>query len=299
MMSGKLLNIDQLRIFVNERIMSLDLGTQIRSFEVLGKDADTADSSSAFRVTTDDRVFVLLLSAQAFPNSVQMDVEKAARMKAKLGVLGQHVAVPADTGHFQGLSYALTPYYAPLSNGRLRGRWDKRRIKAPVLSWLHSLAHDHAQPADHLSYEGAFDALQSTVSETSETARLLLKLRPFAETATFKPLNVPMHGDLWLGNILGGDQQSRFKLIDWGGSEYQGYPLYDLTRFALSLSMSKAVFKAEWAKHRRALDCTELDMPLYVLGALGHYAKNRGEFPIDRFREMAERVTRLLIQSIP
>jgi Phosphotransferase enzyme family len=298
MMSSKLIDADQLRIFVEERIAILDLGTQIRSFEVLGKDADTADSSSAFRVTTDDRVFVLLLSAQAFPNSVQMDVERAARMKSKFGVLGQHVAVPVDTGQFQGLSYALTSYYAPLSNGRLRGRWDKRRIKAPILGWLQALARDHVQPADHMRYEKAFDALQSAVSETSQTAQLLLKHRAFAKSTAFKPLHVPMHGDLWSGNILRGSYEIRFKLIDWGGSEYQGYPLYDLIRVALSLGMSKAAFNAEWAKHQRALDCTEIDMPLYVLGALGHYAKNRGEFPLDRFREMAERVTGLLVKNI-
>ena len=80
--------------------------------------------------------------------------------------------------------------------------------------------------------------------------------------------------------------RSRFTVIDWGGSEIEGYPIFDLVRFSLSFQLSSSRLQTEVVRHCRVLQCETIDAVSYVLAALGHIANNLGHFPLDRFSQM-------------
>jgi hypothetical protein len=284
------LDTDFLRNFVAERLSGLGEECHIKSFDRISKDSVTQDSSSAHCLTTGTSKFVLLVSPPAFAQAVGADVAKAADMRNCLGTLGFPVARPIDSGIAMGLSYALTPYWRPMARERQRGIWDQWRMKTPLLTWLSDIAREHKHVGDVSAYQAAFDALDGAVEAQSSTAHLLSEAKSRFEGGDFKPVHIPMHGDLWKGNILHGEANRPFTLIDWGGSELNGYPLYDLMRLALSFRISTSALRGELDRHRAALNCADADLPLFLLGALGHYAEKRGEFPLDRFREMADRV---------
>jgi hypothetical protein len=97
-----------------------------------------------------------------------------------------------------------------------------------------------------------------------------------------------MHGDLWLGNLLR-RPNGTLCIIDWAGSQPQGYGVYDLMRLGISLRVPTRIMKQEIAVHGTALGGAEA-LRLHLLAALGHYAANLGEFPRERFVVTAERV---------
>ncbi len=99
--------------------------------------------------------------------------------------------------------------------------------------------------------------------------------------------HVPMHGDLWKGNILR-QHDGSLALIDWAGSEVQGYAMYGLIRAAISLGVSRRRLAVEIEWHRQALGGSRHLPELHLLGALGHYARHLGEFPPDRFATSAQ-----------
>jgi hypothetical protein len=117
-------------------------------------------------------------------------------------------------------------------------------------------------------------------------------------SGSFAPRTTPMHGDLWKGNVLHGSGSTPFTLVDWRGAEIDGFPVFDLVRAASSFGLSPRGLRRELQLHQAALGCQAEDLPLYLLGALGHYALHRGEMPLDLLRTMIDDCVRRLTSAL-
>jgi aminoglycoside phosphotransferase (APT) family kinase protein len=104
-----------------------------------------------------------------------------------------------------------------------------------------------------------------------------------------EPHFVPMHGDFWAGNILSARNPDSypFAVIDWRGSETNGYPIFDLIRLAGSYHFTARRLRDELERHARILGCTVEDTRIHLLAAIGHFAVDRGEMPVDALLKMA------------
>ncbi len=67
-----------------------------------------------------------------------------------------------------------------------------------------------------------------------------------------------------------------------------GFAIYDLMRFAGSFRLSPQMLREELAAHAAALGVPVEQTGTYLMAGLGHYARNLGQFPLPRFRAMAE-----------
>ena len=89
-------------------------------------------------------------------------------------------------------------------------------------------------------------------------------------------------------------RDGRLALIDWGGATPRGYAIYGLIRAADSLGIPRRTLARELRWHGERLgDAREAPM-LHLLGALGHYTRHLGEFPLERFVQMAQRCHHML-----
>ena len=88
--------------------------------------------------------------------------------------------------------------------------------------------------------------------------------------------------------MLRGNATTAFTLVDWRGSTTDGFPVFDLMRVAESFDLSAKGLSRQLQRHRAALGCQVADLPLYLLGALGHYATHLGEMSLTLFQSMAD-----------
>ena len=84
------------------------------------------------------------------------------------------------------------------------------------------------------------------------------------------------------------DWSRRVCLIDWGGSEPQGYAMFDLVRAADALRLAPLRLQREVLAHCRALGCEPPDAASHLAAGLAHVHSHLGAFPLERFVDMAE-----------
>ncbi|WP_340315371.1 phosphotransferase [Rhizorhabdus argentea] len=219
-------------------------------------------------------------------------------MREVLGKDGDVLLQPFDTGRLADRSYAILPYRRPLSNRRLIGRLSEMRVRRPVLNWLTRIARDRHSVIDLAAYRNALHSLSRTAKPGWPPDELLSRCYARIGRPDFRPLGVPMHGDMWKGNVLRGTKGAAFTLIDWRGSEVCGFPIFDLVSTASSFRLSPAALRRELKAHRAALHCIDDDLPVYLLGALGHYAAHLDHFPVQDFRAMAADFIGRLVDAI-
>lgn len=239
--------------------------------------------------------FVVTVSPSLFPEVVAEECLKAASMRSQLGDLGAPILEPLDTGRIHASSYAVLPYRKPLSKRRGLSWLDRMWVRRHLLEWLLQVTQRRSTVCDVSRYEVALQALSAAVTMDGPASALLRTAEKHLTSGHFAPRACPMHGDLWKGNVLHGAASTAFTLVDWRGSEADGFPLFDLLRAAESFGLSPRGLQRELQLHRAALRCQMEDLPLYLLGALGHYAAHLGEMSAALFRQMADdSVTRLL-----
>lgn len=242
---------------------------------------------------------VVTVSPPLFPEVVAEECLKVAQMRSRLGDLSGPILEPLDTGRILTSSYAVLPFRKPFS--RRRGvQWIYRNwVRHHLLEWLLRVARERSVACAASPYEAALQALGAQVSPDSPTAALLSAAHEHLRSGRFAPKAAPMHGDLWRGNVLRGSVATAFTLVDWRGSTTDGFPLFDLIRVAESFGLSRRALSRELHRHRAALGCQIADLPLYLLGALGHYATHLGEMSPALFQTMADDCVTLLTRALP
>jgi hypothetical protein len=193
-----------------------------------------------------------------------------------------------ESGELQnGQSFAVFPKGKPLSNNRVVGEWQKRRLMPPVLLWLRSIAADASPPEAGASdeYTASLNALirvPGLSSRVKDAAALGLELLN-TELVRF----CPMHSDLWTGNLIqmpGGD----FRVIDWRGFQPHGYGFFDLVTLCRFLSISQREFRKELDAHEKLLSTNDEGAVMTMLAGCGHVFRHLDRFPIERFVQLTE-----------
>lgn len=260
-------------------------GAQLQSVRCLPNESAASDGASVYLL--DDR-FVMLISQDSFPHSM---AEQAAAMRSMSERLGQS-ATPilrlCAEGNLRGRSYLVVPRCKPLASSRIRGRLDRRFVRGDVLAWLRDVVTlaDAPNRAAAQEFSHSLMALSATPGLPSSIVSAADHLNRLLGEDRFAVGHVPMHGDLWHGNLMRKPDGS-LAIIDWGGSATHGYGLYDLIRIGDSLGIPPARMKREIAWHAEALGGGREVAELHLLAALGHYARRLGQFPLNRFVGLA------------
>ena len=256
------------------------------SLALIGENAKVADGQSVYLVGND---YILLVSPSSFPETSFDEVEKANEMKNHLGsIAGQVILDPVAKGRAEGQSFFIVERCKPLSLRRFFGRIDRWMISGEALNFVRQMSVA-AHPADDVARDNFSTSLEALCSINSLPADLRnaakMKLMQL-QTSEVTARHVPMHGDLWAGNLLR-RKNGGLVVIDWGGSQVKGYGFFDLIRLSSSLGISKKRLIEESLWHIQTLSCNQVEAELHLLGALGHYGRSLGQFPIERFAEMA------------
>lgn len=294
--------IEELQQWLTDSLAST-FGTHYAKLEFLSQ-SEVDDGTTVFLLLDmmDRRQAVVLCSAPASPSMIHRAMDRASRAKQCLdGATGAPILDPILQGSVHGLSFAVLPYCRALSEYRPIW-WVQRVLLRPsIFDWLLHVAQCTVSDAEHIAIDRNFTkplqylaSLQHLSGHLREAA--LLASKRLAE-GLWTPKHVLMHGDLWKGNILLKSQDNvwlrlrnlnHFAIIDWGGAEMDGYPMFDLIRLAHSLNLSRRKFKCEVKRHCHLLRCDQIDAISYLLAALGYTAINIENFPMDRYLQMTE-----------
>lgn len=284
--------------------LAASLGVAAESLRVtLAYHGQLADSTSVFlaRSTRGQVLGAVLWSPEAAPDAVALSMAKAECASALLPPeLASRVLVARAQGRVAGRSFALMPYCKPLS--RLRPLWWLQRsaVREVVLEWLQGVCRATARPVPPADVATAFRQPLARLAEAKAATPALRELARAAlarlDDARWEPRHVLMHGDLWQGNLMvrapegsaGAGWSRRVCLIDWGGSEPEGYALFDLVRAADALRVAPLRLRGEVLAHCEALGCEPADAASHLAAAIAHVHSHLGEFPLERFVEMAE-----------
>lgn len=249
------------------------------------------DGAEIFRI---GESYILHLSPQAFPN---VAFEEAAAMRQAKEKIGSHLSCPilnvVATGQIRGRSYLALPLVRSFSRNRFLCAMQRRWAARDVLAWLRGLASislggdGDGDEVDVSVFLHNLDFLRHTLNGCTSFNRDMDTAIALLKNNEVKPMHVPMHSDLWIGNIMR-KKDGRLVIIDWRGFQPRGYPLFDLVRFAESVGMTKGKIKAETLAHLSILKQPPHAAPVLLLSGLGHIARNLGEFPVKKFKVMFE-----------
>jgi hypothetical protein len=212
-------------------------------------------------------------------------VEKAEQARDALGErLGRPIPTPLDQWEVEGISCALFEELTPISRNRVRRFLQLRKTTPQVLEWLRQIAD--LNRGANVGAQACVKALAGCPFEPLRAAAAKAFARISA--GTFVVRSAVMHGDLWIGNVLLDSSGARdFMVIDWRGSNIDGFPIFDLVKFAESVRMPARALRAELAAHAERLGCSLEDTYIYLVAALGYIWRNLDQFPPERFAEMA------------
>lgn len=238
---------------------------------------------------------VALCSPRFAPDGVAGGYRRARAIREALGPkLAVHVAEPLHEGQFQGLSYAILPFYQSLSGSRIFNKLQRMALTPCLFEWLREAARaTRSEPAvgeaDQEIVRGlealeATEAMPPHVRTAAETG--LNRLR----SGLWSPRRVVMHGDLWLGNVMYASSAARadqFVVIDWGTSRVDGLPFDDLVRIGHSLGVSARRLRGEVFRMARILDCDPADARSHLAASLGVLGFSLNEFPFDNYVALA------------
>lgn len=247
-------------------------------------------------------VGVALCSSPDWPEMVARGVECGRRARASLGnELGAVVLAPRLEGRRDGRSYAVLPFCEPLDPKRLWWPIQRRRVRGAVSSWL-TQATAHTSRALHgneldANFRAPLLALSEMRGISSSIRRAAANSMDRLTSGGWTPRHVLMHGDLWEGNTLHGENRFGFVIIDWAGSRTDGYGIFDLVRWAISMRMSSRQLREELETHCKLLACDFEDARSTLLAALAALAADLNQFPLADYSAMADRCLGSLEQA--
>ncbi|MGH7104921.1 MAG: phosphotransferase, partial [Acetobacteraceae bacterium] len=205
--------------FVGERLIAKGLLGSHVALQRLGPGTNDYPDSKLVYLSKGRHGLVVAVSPPRFPEVVAEECLKAAQMRKRLADLCAPILEPLDTGHIETSSYAVLPYRRPLSTRRGM-QWAHRIwMKRHLIEWLLQIAQRQSGACELSRYEASLRALGPSVLPDSPTAVLLRAAETRLPSGRFAPRAMPMHGDLWKGNVLHGLASTSFTLVDWRGSE--------------------------------------------------------------------------------
>ena len=242
----------------------------------------TADGVSVYLVK-DGSSKILQVSPPAFPDVIRQSVEKIAAARSVLGGdLGGVIPIPLDHWEVNGISCAFFEELQPISRIPVKRFLEVKEVTPRVLGWLRQVA-----AIDRGVSKDANSCLEALAACPFE------KLRAAANVALKSHLQIKarlMHGDLTRGNVMHDPSRVRdFMIIDWRGSEVDGFPIFDLVKFAEAVGIRPSILREELAAHAAKLGCELHDTRSYLAAALGYIWLNLDQFPPERFALMAAR----------
>jgi Phosphotransferase enzyme family len=277
---------------------------RVGSIEPLGPDKPVADQTYKYLVKSSEgeAVAVVLCSPGVAPDLVARGSRCASQAKRALGTgLGKVVLEPIDQGEVRGLSYVVLPYCQPLSDRRLVGWLERRRLRPMVLNWLLGLTRqtmrDVSEADRHARFNRPLDRLAQAVGASDAVRQAAVRGLNRLERGKWTPRFVLMHNDLWKGNILL-DGRGGFVVIDWPGSTVDGYAVYDLVRLADSFRLGGRALGEQVRAHCRVLGCEPRDAVSHLAAGLGHLLLNLEHFPMHRFMPLADGCIRRTLSAL-
>lgn len=276
-----------------------------------GAPEDKVDDGAGRALVVDshgDPIGVLFLARAAAPGLVQRSVEMAAAAKTCLSEeLGKVILTPLACGTFEELSYACWPWCKPLSQSRLLGFAQGKRLTPSILSWLRGLTAQTKRPDDGTDAERSHALNLQRLATDDGFPRPMRDLAAQGagrlDAGQWSPRFVFEHADFWMGNVLwphhGRGPMARlsrypFTLIDWAGAHAGGYPIVDLVRFAGSSRTRPGTLRRELQRHAQLLGCAVEETAYPVLASLGHLGANLEHFPRARFLDLGNRMYRTI-----
>lgn len=265
-----------------------------------GLDNQVKDSTQVFKINgrTSQNDSVITLSNPSFPDSVSDAVAKIEAISSILGdKLGRHILSPSFSGEFAHRSYAFWPRKFPISSNRILKRIQITSIHTRVFEWITGVSNTTQAPIvsdeelltryiEPLTFVVDTDGLSSTAKQLAEET-----LRSI-ETSKFRPISVVQHGDFWYGNILlekswrlSSSSAPSFYLIDWGGSNVQGYPFIDALSFLMSITRADSTISDKLVIYARECKLPFRHIINYACAYAGYLGMNRAEFPHERYIE--------------
>ncbi len=244
---------------------------------------------------------VLMVSREAFPDFIERAVNNSRKAHALLSdQLSSVVLEPANDGRYRDLSYAIWPEHRPISDSRLIRKLQKKWLDPKVFTWLNGIAKDSMnQNID----EKSVDQFISTPLECIATNPQLsdnihsyaTKALQHLNTKKWTPITILQHSDFWLGNILFLKKTTRssannfgFCVIDWGGAQTHGAPVFDLVRYCISTHVSISRAREEFLRYAKTIQIEPRELIYHLICALGQIGMNLEQFPENRYLEMCE-----------
>jgi thiamine kinase-like enzyme len=245
-----------------------------------------ADGTRVYSIN-DDGTSILKASPPAFPGVIRELTQKQRIARDVLGEnLGRHVAQAFQEWEVDGVSCAFFEKLTPIASSTLKRFLQLRKVTAPVLKWLREVASLDQGPSEQM--ETCLRALTRCRYEylhaPANQALDRLTNRAFEARARV------MHGDLTLGNVmLDPSGALEFVIIDWRGANMNGFPIFDLIKFAETARLRPGILRAELEAHADRLGCELQDTRSYLLAAFGYIWLNLDQFPPERFADMAKK----------
>ncbi|MDP9045598.1 MAG: aminoglycoside phosphotransferase family protein [Pseudomonadota bacterium] len=275
---------------------------------------DLPDSSQIFIVQDPQGVAraVVQLSSPLAPDMVARGIARARDAAAAMGpLLAPSVLLPTSEGDIGGRTYSVMPYCLALSSARLQWHVERIRLRPVIFKWLRGITSTTKRPVGSAELATGYELALKRLLKfdlanpfNAYTRRALDRLT----NASWSPMSVLMHGDLWKGNLLLRQTPAslvrprlseRLAVIDWGAAKMQGYPFFDLVRVSESLRASPKRLRAEALQHGTLLGCDPVDSISYLLAAVGGLLGDHGEFPLDRLAGMASSSLQTLLLALP
>jgi len=273
-------------------VVSLERVKQIRSR------SSVADGNSIYEIGD---LFIVLVAPHAFPDVAADEARIIKQTKGHLPGSLSHVMLDVVTeGHLSdGRSFVVLPRGTPLKTDRLHALIERRSVNPIIFDWLRGLASLARPPSAETrrQHEASlrtlsnFKGLPERIRSNAEACRSRI------EKDFFAPRAVPMHGDLWRGNLIRGPDGS-VKVIDWRGFRMAGYGIFDLVKFASTSGTHSSTFRSEVARHSELLGIEMIDAWGTLLAACGHVAHNIDQMPRDRFISMTTNLYNYYIKTM-
>lgn len=233
--------------------------------------------------------YILIVSSEVEPQSVHRNADRMRLAKHALSrSLGRVIELPLVEGEYGGRSYALWRMLKPLSSNRLLFALQRTVLAPAVLRWLCDVANETLHRGNALIYSACLERLLTVAGLSDSLRTKAAEARLAFQRNQIAPLSVLQHGDLWIGNVLRGEGHREFALIDWPGATTEGFPFYDLIRFACSIGVGPNEMRQLVERYSAAVHCAPRAATAYLLAGLGKLHEELEHFPEQRFVALCE-----------